>query len=134
MTKTTNILSLSALALIGAVFVLPTLSSDANASATSKLLNCNFDSKQQVVDCCKRVLQTEKKPYWLHDAGGSCGAVSICVPVKQTRRFVATHLAAPPKRKCLIKIPSENAEIKGGTGPKGTRRTTPNIRPNGGKN
>jgi hypothetical protein len=86
MTKTFNILSLSTLALVGALFALPAISSDANASATSQLKRCQFNTKQKVIDCCEHVLRTERKPFWIHDARGSCETLAVCTGKRSASR------------------------------------------------
>jgi hypothetical protein len=132
MTKTLNILSLSTLALVGAMFTLPAISTDANASATSKLMRCQFLTKQKVVDCCQRVLRTEKKPYWLHDTGGSCSSAAVCVPGKPAK-LALTHVAAVKKPRCFIKMVYGDTPIKGGDTPRReNNRRSPNHA--GGKN
>jgi hypothetical protein len=117
MTKTLNLLSLSTLALVGAIFALPAISSDANASATSQLMRCQFNTKQKVVDCCQRVLRDERKPQWMKEASGNCSSAAVCVPGKKQGRSPISFVAAKQKPKCFIKIRNYDEPIKGGESP-----------------
>jgi uncharacterized membrane protein len=109
MTKIQSGLTLTALALTGAFLALPLLVGDAKASTTSKLMNCRYDSRQKVMDCCQRVLRTESKPYWISSGAGSCSSVVKCVGGgKKTTYGVTASVANKPKR-CFVAIPNENS-------------------------
>jgi hypothetical protein len=130
MTKTLNVLSLSSLALLGAMFALPVISSDANASATSQLMRCQFNTKQKVVDCCQRVLRDERKPQWMKATGGNCSSAAVCVPGGRQGRAALSFASAKPKPKCFIKIRHNDEPTKGGEGIDSSRgqRDTPNSK------
>jgi hypothetical protein len=99
-------LSLSAVAVIGSLLAMPLLTSEANASVTSQLMSCQFNSKQKSVDCCQKILRTQKKPIWMINAGGSCSSAVKCVGGGSRDRAALT--AVPNVRKCRIYILEEN--------------------------
>jgi hypothetical protein len=107
MTKSQNMLSLSTLALVGALFALPAISSDANASATSKLMNCQFNSMQKTIDCCEKVLRKEDKPLWMIGSGTNCKSVAKCFG-----GGTVNSISYVPQRRCRIVI----LEQDGGNG------------------
>ncbi len=105
MNKIQSTLSLSAIALVGVVFVMPLVASTANANTTMKLLNCRFDSKSKVEDCCEKIMRTNAKPYWIAGGGGSCGSVIKCVGGGKSSPVAATFVAAVKPKKCFVYIP-----------------------------
>jgi hypothetical protein len=120
MTTLKSVLSLSALAVIVAM---PLMMSGAQASTTTKLLSCQADSRQKVVDCCQRILRTNTRPYWISSGTGACGAVVACKAGKSSKPTFAA-VVAPPK-KCVVYIP-EIDTIGGG---KGDDTPVPNSNP-----
>ncbi len=105
--------TLTALVLTTAFLVLPSLLNGAKASTTSQLLNCRYDTRQKVMDCCQRVLRTNTRPYWISSGAGSCSAVISCVGGgKQPTTYAATVVPPNPK-KCFVYIPSDES-IDGG--------------------
>jgi hypothetical protein len=99
-------LSLSAVAVIGSLLAMPLLTSEANASVTSQLMNCQFNTQQKSVDCCQKILRTQKKPIWMINAGGSCSAAVKCVGGGSRGRFAIS--AVRTYRKCRVYILDEN--------------------------
>jgi hypothetical protein len=79
MTATKTTLSLSALAIAGAVFVIASFSTSAHASVSSDLLNCKYNTKQKTISCCQQVIRGKKLPRWFREASSSCNAVVKCV-------------------------------------------------------
>jgi hypothetical protein len=106
MTKIQSGLTLTALALTGAFLALPLLVGDAKASTTSKLMNCRYDSRQKVMDCCQRVLRTESKPYWISSGTGSCSSVVKCVG---GGKYGATASIVNKPKRCFVVIPNEDS-------------------------
>jgi hypothetical protein len=105
-------LSLSAVAVIGSLLAMPLLTSEANASVTSQLMNCQFNSKQKSIDCCQKILRSEKKPIWMVNAGGSCSSVVKCVGGGNAPRPLSITYVPKPK-KCIVYIPDENGNDGG---------------------
>lgn len=106
MTRIQSGTTLIALSLTGAILALPLLVGDAKASTTSKLLNCRYDTRQKVMDCCQRVLRTESRPYWISSGTGSCGSVVKCVGGGKKATYAT--VANKPKR-CSIVIPNDDS-------------------------
>jgi hypothetical protein len=121
MTTLKSVLSLSALA---AFVAMPLMMSGAQASTTTKLLSCQADSRQKVVDCCQRILRTSTRPYWISSGTGACGAVVACKPGGKPSKPTFAAVAPKPK-KCVVYIPGEDT-IGGG---KGDDTPTPNNNP-----
>jgi uncharacterized membrane protein len=112
-TKIQTGLTLTALAVTAAFIVLPSLVTDAKASTTSQLLNCRYDTRQKVMDCCQHVLRTNTRPYWISSGAGSCSAVAKCVGGGKQPTSYAAAVVPPKAKKCFIAIPLEDA-IGGG--------------------
>jgi uncharacterized membrane protein len=109
MTKVQFGMTVTALALTGAFLALPLLVGDAKANTTSKLMNCRYDTRQKVMDCCQRVLRSESRPYWISSGTGSCGSVVKCVGGgKKPSYSTVASVVSKPKR-CFIAIPSEDS-------------------------
>ncbi len=125
MKKIHSTLSFGAIALVGVLFAMPLVASTANANTTMKLLNCRFDSKSKVEDCCEKIMRTDAKPYWITGGGGSCGSVIKCVGGGKSSPVAATFVAVVKPKKCFVYIPEE--ESIGGSdtpeGPKTPQRT-----------
>jgi hypothetical protein len=105
-------LSLSAVALVGSLLAMPLLTSTANASVTSQLMNCQFNSKQKSIDCCQKILRTQNKPIWMINAGGSCSSVVKCVGGGGAKGPLAVTYVRAPKR-CVVYIPNDNGNDGG---------------------
>jgi hypothetical protein len=116
-------MTLTAFAMVGAFLALPLLVGDAKANATSKLMNCRYDTRQKVMDCCQRVLRTESKPYWISSGLGSCSGAVRCVGGGKKPTY-ATIAAIKPKR-CFIVVPQDDGQ-HGGTTDQPTPQRTPN--------
>ena len=122
MTILKSVLLLPALATI---IAMPLMMSGAQASTTTKLLSCQADSRQKVVDCCQRILRTNTRPYWISSGTGACGAVVACKAVGKPSKPILTAAVAPKPKKCIVYIPGEDT-IGGG---KGDDTPTPNSNP-----
>ena len=120
MTKTA--LFTTAAAVSAAVLALPLLASSASASATSKLMSCQFDTKNKVVDCCQRVIRDEKRPMWMPAGNGGCASVAKCVGGGKKPSAVAIAYVPTRKPKCGIYIP----QIQDGGGSNDDTPGTPN--------
>ena len=108
MTKNT-LFSTAAAALSAAVLAMPLLAGSASASTTSKLMSCQFDTKNKVVDCCQRVLRNEKRPMWMPAGNGGCSTVAKCVGGGKGGKVAISYVAAPGRKpKCGIYIPPTN--------------------------
>jgi hypothetical protein len=105
MNKST-ILAVSAASLSAALLSLSLLSAPANASTTSMLMNCKYNTKQKVIDCCQRILRKQPKPIWLEEGSSGCAAVAKC------SKTGPSHSITYVPQRCYIQIPSEG----GGTG------------------
>jgi hypothetical protein len=106
MNKLQTSLSFSAVVVAGALFALPALTSAANASVTSNLMNCKYNSKQKTISCCQQVIRSKQLPQWFQNAGGSCSAVVKCVGGGGNQNNI-TFIATPRTRKCYVYIPNE---------------------------
>jgi hypothetical protein len=107
--------NLSAAAVLAALAIAPQLSTSAQASVTSDLMNCRYNSRQQTINCCEQILKINDRPQWLRSNGSSCSGVVKCVSGKQK----LTYLAAVPKPRCYVEIPSDDNQ----------RSSTPNDNP-----
>jgi hypothetical protein len=115
MIMTATKFNLSALAALAVMAIAPQFSGSAQASVTSDLMNCRYNTRQQTINCCEQILKINDRPQWLRSNGGSCAGVVKCVAVKQT----VTYVAAAPKPKCFIQIPLDDNQ----------RSSTPNDNP-----
>jgi hypothetical protein len=106
MTKFNSMLSLSALTFAGALFAMPLLSSGAQASVTSDLMQCKFNTKQKVVSCCQRILHDRKRPTWMPGGENACGQASVCIGSSRKGRVSAVAVAQA-KPRCFIRIVRE---------------------------
>jgi hypothetical protein len=105
MTKLTSGLCIATLAVVGALI----MSSGVQASTTTKLLSCQANSKQKVVDCCDRILRTNQRPYWITSGLGGCGGVVACkAGGKPTKTYFAAVTVTKPK-KCVVYIPDDSS-------------------------
>jgi hypothetical protein len=131
MTALKSVLSLSTLA---AIVAIPMMVSGAQASTTTKLLSCQADSRQKVVDCCQRILRTNTRPYWISSGTGACGAVVACKGGGKPTKPTFAAVVVPKPKKCVVYIPEIDTigDGKGGdTPPPNSNPRTPNTR--GGK-
>jgi hypothetical protein len=99
------------------------IASSAQASVTSKINNCRYDTKQKVVDCCERALRNEDKPAWMVESGRSCSAAAVCVKVRARggRPTVSYVSATPMKKRCFIKMQIELNDGGNNKNPNGDR-------------
>jgi hypothetical protein len=78
--------------------------SGADASTTSQLNKCRYNTKRQVVECCERILRDENKPYWMVEGGHNCNSAAKCTKksygTKET--FAIAYVPKKPKLKCFI--------------------------------
>jgi hypothetical protein len=112
MTTFKSVLSLSTFA---AIIAIPMLVSGAQASTTTKLLSCQANSKQKVVDCCERILRTNTRPYWISSGTGACGGVVVCKGGGKPSKTVLTAVVAAKPKRCMVYVPGEDT-IGGGNG------------------
>ena len=104
--------TLSASVLLAALIVVPQLSGSANASTTSDLMKCNYNTRLQTINCCEHILKTNETPQWMQSSGGSCTAAVKCVGGK--KQFAT--LAAKAKPKCYVQIQYEDNQRSPPTG------------------
>lgn len=98
MTNRTQILSLSAAAMIAGFLALPLVSSGAEASTTSRLMHCASNSKIKTIDCCESVV-SGSVPLWMRSSGRNCAAVVSCSGSKTKKGpNVSTVAAVAPKK------------------------------------
>lgn len=102
--KTNSGMTFTALAMVGAFMALPMLVGEAQASTTSKLMNCRFDTRQKVMDCCQRVLRTETRPYWISSGSGACSGAVQCYGGGNRQSY-----ASNTRRRCYIALPPEES-------------------------
>jgi hypothetical protein len=109
MTTFKSVLSLSTFA---ALIAIPLMISGAQASTTGKLLACQANSKQGVVDCCERILRTNKRPLWMIGGGSSCNSAAVCRGGSSSggEKLSAAFVAAP--KRCGIYIPQQETPSK----------------------
>lgn len=104
MSKFISACTVSKLAVLGAIFLAPLMFTGAQASTTTKLLSCQANTKQKVVDCCERILRTNTRPYWISSGSGACGAAAVCSGGGKPPKTYAALVVVKPK-KCSIYIP-----------------------------
>jgi hypothetical protein len=92
MTTFKTLLSVSSLA---AIIAVPMMLTGAHASTTSKLMSCQANSKQGVIECCERILRNDRKPQWMGGFRGGCGTVVAC----------SRGGARGARNKCYVYIP-----------------------------
>jgi hypothetical protein len=109
MTTLKTVLSISSLA---AILAMPLMLSGANASTTTKLMSCQANSKQGVVECCERILRTEPRPQWMGGFRGGCGEVVACRGRGNSTSYGLTAAIAVAPKRCGIYI----LEIQDGDG------------------
>jgi hypothetical protein len=133
MTKTT-LLAATAATFATALLAIPLLAGSANASVTSKLQNCRYDSREKVISCCEKVVRRGVKPFWMVQAGGTCGSVVVCKGGGKTsgRPVAAISVVAPRKPKCFVDMTPDDTIKGGGPDTPNTPRTpsrgnTPNA-------
>jgi hypothetical protein len=105
MTATKTTLSLSALVIAGVICAVASLTTQAQASVTSQLLNCKYNTKQKTIACCQQVIRANTPPRWYIEAGRSCNAVAKCVGGGD----------GPTRNRCYIYIP-QDVDRDGGRG------------------
>jgi hypothetical protein len=107
------------------------LASSAQASVTSELNKCRYDTKQKVIECCNRVLRDEDKPQWMLESNRNCRSAAVCFgQAKGGGSPVAiAYVAAKPKKKCFIKIQLETYD--GGDTPDIPQIEIPQRQPRG---
>jgi hypothetical protein len=96
----------SAILVLAALAIAPQFSTPAQASVTSDLLNCRYNSRQQTVNCCEYILKTNQRPQWMQSGNGSCSSVVKCVGGKLGRAAIAVNL----KSKCYVQIPNNDTQ------------------------
>jgi hypothetical protein len=102
MTALRSVLCISTFASLIAV---PMLLSGAQASTTTRLLSCQANSRQQVIDCCESVLRTEQRPYWMVSGRNGCTAAVACSGRgNYGTKALSAALVKAPKR-CAMYIP-----------------------------
>lgn len=50
----------------------------ANASVTSQLGKCKFNSRDETVHCCSLIIKNQDKPWWFKENFSSCEAAVAC--------------------------------------------------------
>jgi hypothetical protein len=103
MTALKSVLCISTFA---SLIALPMMLSGAQASTTTRLLSCQANSRQQVIDCCESVLRTEQRPYWMVNGRNGCTAAVACSGRgNYNSKALSAALVKAPKR-CAMYIPS----------------------------
>jgi hypothetical protein len=113
MTNFKSIALLGAVAATTTLFALPLFSGAAEASMTSRLNHCRFDTKSKALDCCEDITKN-KKPLWMRENNLSCQQAVVCTP-RQKKQSI-TYVAAPDLS-CYVQIPVNNRQgsSSGGT-------------------
>jgi hypothetical protein len=75
----------------------------AEASMTSRLHKCQFNTKSQVVNCCERIVK-HKKPFWMAENNGSCNTAAVCITKSVNVSTAITHVAFKTVKVCYIQI------------------------------
>jgi hypothetical protein len=127
MTKIQFGMTVTALAITAAFLALPLLVGDAKASTTSKLMNCRYDTRQKVMDCCQHVLRTEAKPYWISSGTGSCRSVVRCVGGGTKPSYATVAAVVNKPKRCFIVQPNIESHSDGSS-IDSTPQRTPNER------
>jgi hypothetical protein len=106
MTNFQSLLTLTAIVASTTLLALSTFSTSAEASMTSRLNSCRFDSKARTLDCCEEITRN-KKPLWMREGNLSCQQAVVCTPKK--KKTAITYVAAPDYG-CYVKIPVNNRQ------------------------
>ena len=138
MTKINHRSMLTGAAVFGAAAILSIsfFGGSAEASVSSRLMKCNGQNAERVVNCCEQVI-AKKRPLWMINTSTSCHAAVVCRMVKVSSGLTLTHVAAPRIKKICAIV--QQAKVNDGGGnkePKRDRgtpntRNTPNNNPNG---
>ena len=125
----TSALSLIALAMAGATAAV-TLTLPASASIANHLKRCNGLAYSEALGCCEAAVERQR-PLWMMDSN-HCRSpgVIVCKGGGSTQQSF-THVAAAPKRVCMI-VPRSDA-ITGGKNDSKTNDQPSDKRQGGGK-
>jgi hypothetical protein len=86
----------AALAIVGyAAFA-----TSANASVSSELNKCRYNTKSKVINCCERVLRDEQRPLWMIESGDNCRTAAVCFPSR--RGVIKASFGGAPN--CFIRF------------------------------
>jgi hypothetical protein len=110
MQNVTTIFGISAAAALTLAASVSLFSGAAQAGVTSDLLSCKSNSKQQAINCCEKILDYKKRPYWMPVGSGNCAAVVKCVGSGKLAR--ASYVARP---RCYVSIPVQDEQGGGGS-------------------
>lgn len=71
------------------------LAGSAQASTTSKLLQCKAGSRGAVIDCCQQIVRTRGAPIWLVSSDNCSKAVSCGKYDKKKNCYMTTFILKP---------------------------------------
>jgi hypothetical protein len=98
-------LNFTLIALAATVMAAPLLAGNANASVTSKLGKCKFDSRDKTMNCCDQIMkQAKNAPMWWPTESRSCSSagVVVCSGGKRGRNGIAAVAVRKPK--CWVQV------------------------------
>ncbi len=131
----TGAAAFGAVAILGLSF----FGGSAEASVSSRLMQCSGQNAKKVVNCCEQVI-AKKRPLWMINTSTSCHAAVVCRMVKVSSGLTLTHVSAPKTKKIcsIVQLAQVNdgGDNKGPKRERGTpnNRNTPNNNPNNSPN
>jgi hypothetical protein len=97
-------------ALATTLLAAPMIIAGAEASTTSDLQNCRYDSRQKTIECCDRIIRNvERLPQWWPTGQRNCSTAGVVKCFGGKRRGLSAVSYSPSRRlRCFIEIPFEN--------------------------
>jgi hypothetical protein len=97
--------NLTLIALAATVMAAPLLAGSANASVTSKLGKCKFDSRDKTMNCCDQIMKKAKNvPMWWPTESRSCSAAGVVVCAGGKRGTPGVTAVALRRQKCWVQV------------------------------
>jgi hypothetical protein len=93
------------------LIAIPMFAASANASVTSQLGNCKYNSKEKTMNCCNQIIRNaDRLPMWWPTEQRSCNSAGVvkCNGGSKGKTYALTYVPAS-KPKCYVEILIDNS-------------------------